>query len=92
MPGARIRRGVGGRDQAREGVFGVDVMFSHNRLTRAAEGADVVDHGGNQGTARHAADDDGRESDVERRAQAQAATGDARGGLPPRVVWQVSAE
>ena len=41
---------------------------------------------------RNALGDEGGERDPQRRAEAQPAAGDACGGLPPRVVWQVSVE
>ena len=54
--------------------------------------AEVVDHGGYLGAAHDATGDEGGERDPQRRAEAQPAAGDARGGLPPRVVRQVSVE
>ena len=70
------------RDEAREGG-----------MVRDAKGvAEVVNHGGHQGAAHGATGDECGKRDPKRRAKAQPAAGDARGGLPPGVARQVPVE
>ena len=52
------------RDEAREGGVSARVVLCHDELIRDAEGkAQVIDHGGHQGTAHDATGDEGGERD-----------------------------
>ena len=80
-------------EKARKGFVGARVILGHDGLAQGANSkAKVVDHGGDQGAAHVAAGHEGGKRDPMRRSEAQHAAGDARGGLPPRVIRQVAAE
>ena len=68
------------------------VGASSVRVSYSKGSTEVIHHGGNQGATQDAIGDEGGKGDSEGSAEAQAATGDPRGGLPSGVVRQVAAE
>ena len=69
------------------GGMGARIVFCHEPVRESEGVTEVVDHGGHDATG-----DECGERDRQRRAEAQSAAGDARGGLPTGVVRQVSSE